>query len=152
MGPVKGPNNDAKLILNDSDRPFLPLDHLGSIWYHSEPSEVSYSAKKKLLEHFFVGSTVFCIGSNRAALSCLTFLWIFFMAWLANCDTLGLIVVDWISIFWFKLGPDLKNVIFVLFNIHFWLLAIVAWYFSKAICIVLPQKYAPNAKKRPFAN
>ena len=39
------------------------LDFLGSIWYHSEPSQVPYFPNKKLLEHFYVIS-VFCCGSS----------------------------------------------------------------------------------------
>jgi hypothetical protein len=30
-----------------------PLDHLGSIWYHSEPSDVPYSANQFLGWDFF---------------------------------------------------------------------------------------------------
>jgi hypothetical protein len=42
--------NDTKLVLND------PLNHLGSIWYHSEPSDVPYSPNQFLALNFFAAS------------------------------------------------------------------------------------------------
>ena len=46
--------NDTKLVLNEheSDR----FNHLGSIWYHSEPSDVSYSPNQFLVMDFFAAS------------------------------------------------------------------------------------------------
>ena len=43
--------NDTKLVLNEHECP-----HLGSIWYHSEPSDISYSKKQFLALDFFAAS------------------------------------------------------------------------------------------------
>ena len=42
--------NDTKLVLNEHE---WPLNHLGSIWYHSEPLEVPYSQTSILVGTFF---------------------------------------------------------------------------------------------------
>ena len=42
--------NDNKLVLNEHE---WPLNHLGSIWYHSEPSDVPHFPKKILGWDFF---------------------------------------------------------------------------------------------------
>ena len=48
--------NDTKLILNDS------LNHLGSIWYHSEPSDLPYSPNQ------FLGWDFFSVSYSKTAL------------------------------------------------------------------------------------
>ena len=42
--------NDTKLVLNVNE---WPPNHLGSIWYHSEPSDVPYSPNQFLAVDFF---------------------------------------------------------------------------------------------------
>ena len=43
--------NDTKLVLNEHE---WPLNHLGSIWYHSKPSEVPYSPNQYLDRDFIL--------------------------------------------------------------------------------------------------
>ena len=42
--------NGIKVVLNEHER---PLDHLGSIWYHLEPSDIPYTSNQFLALDLF---------------------------------------------------------------------------------------------------